>query len=91
MPDPLAPVALRVEVEINGQTYGQQWAVPRREWEAIQQDEKLRATYENMLRAHLGAAVMEQLQPPVTVHMPTELDEAVMQRTVADLEQQGGD
>ncbi|WP_439947211.1 hypothetical protein [Streptomyces sp. BBFR109] len=90
MPEPtsLAPVTLRAEVDINGTTYAYQQAMPRRDWQAIEQDAKLRTAYENTLRAHLGAAVMERLQPAVIVHMPTELDEAVMQRAVAELEQQ---
>jgi hypothetical protein len=86
--DPLAPVTLRSEIDINGQTYAYQASMPRRDWEAMERDPKLRTTYENILRSHLGAAVMERLQPPVTVHMPSALDEAVMQRAVEELEQQ---
>jgi hypothetical protein len=86
MTEPTAPVTLRAEVDINGTTYAYQSTCPARDWEAIERDPKLRSTYENMLRARLGAAVMERLQPPVTVHMPSELDEAVMQRAVEELE-----
>lgn len=80
----LAPVILRAEVEINGHTYGYQQPMPRKEWEAIEQDPKLHDTVKNMLLARLGLVVMESLQPPVTVHMPTELDEAVMQRVAEE-------
>jgi len=88
MPEPLAPVTLRAEIDINGQTYAYQQAIPRRDWDVIARDPKLRPTVENMLRARLGAAVMERLQPPVTVQLPSELDEAVMQRAAEELEQQ---
>ncbi|MFJ4649492.1 hypothetical protein ACIP6Q_39160 [Streptomyces bobili] len=86
MTEPLAPVTLRAEVEINGQTYAYQQSMPRPEWEAIERDPQLHTTVKNMLLARLGAAVMDRLQPPVTVHMPTKMDEAVTQRAAEELE-----
>lgn len=88
MPEPLAPVTLRAEIDINGQTYAYQQAVPRRDWDVIGADPGLRAAYEDIVRAGLGRTAMAHIQPPVTVHMPSELDEAVIQHAAEELEQQ---
>lgn len=85
MSEKLAPVVLRCEIEINGRTYSYQQAITPRDWKAIEQDPDLRATAENMLRARFGALIAGQLRPPITVHPPTGLDEAVMKRAVDEL------
>lgn len=84
MADPLAPVVLAVEITIDGRTYAPKMGVPQRDWETIARDPELRASYEDMIRARLGEVAMQQVQPPVTVHMPTEMDEAVTQRVAGE-------
>lgn len=65
-----APVVLRTSLTVNGAEYGYQQCMPRRDWEAISRDPAARAGYEQQLRAMLGQAIVERLNPPVTVEVP---------------------
>ena len=71
------PVTLRTSVTVDGVEYGYQQLVPRHDWDVIARDPALRAGYERQLRANLGQALMERLNPPITVEMPTPADEVI--------------
>lgn len=72
--NPFNIVSLRVEITIDGVPYAYQEPMPRRDWEAIERDPLLMLTVENMMRAKLGALVIGQLQPPVRMIDPSQLD-----------------
>lgn len=84
MTEPLAPVTLRAEVEINGRTVMAQQPVSQAQWQAAQEDPPYCHAIMAQLQRTLGEAIVRELAPTVTVHMPTELDEAVMQRAIEE-------
>lgn len=80
-----APVVLRCDAEINGMTIRVQQPVTQSLWAAAQTDQPYLDAIRAQLRAALAAAIAKALDPVITVHLPTELDEAVMQRAMDQL------
>lgn len=72
------PVILRTSVTVDGVEHHYQQLVPRHDWDVIARDPALRAGYERQLRASFGQALMERLDPPVTVDMPPPAGEVVV-------------
>ncbi|MCX4976496.1 hypothetical protein [Streptomyces sp. NBC_00620] len=70
-------VILAATVTVNGETVTVQQDVDRAVWQRISSDPRLRADYERSLRQGLAAAVVERLNPSVTVHVPVPPGEAV--------------
>lgn len=90
-PAPLAPVVLSLTVQVNGQTVMAQQHVSQALWESAQHDQLQRDVIMGYLHRTLGEVVARKLRPTLTVHLPTELEEAVMQTAVAELGQQVDD
>ena len=67
-------------MEINGRTVMAQQPISQALWKAAQADPPLFMGIMANVRRALSEAIVRELAPPVTVHMPTELDEAVIQR-----------
>ena len=80
----LAPVTLRAEVEINGRTIMAQQPVSQALWKAAQDEPRLFMGLMANVRRALGEAIVRELAPPVTVHLPSELDEAAAQLTTEE-------
>lgn len=86
-PNGWAPVMLRCETQINGRTVSAQQSIPQRTWDAVQHDPAIRTEIERSLRLTLAHAIVHELNPTITVHLPTGLDEAVTRQAA---EEQGG-
>ncbi|MET7573342.1 hypothetical protein ABZT04_33330 [Streptomyces sp. NPDC005492] len=69
--NPFGPrVILTATVTVNGETVTAQDEVDRAAWECISKDPPYRAAYERMLRQRLAAALVDHLNPTVTVDVP---------------------
>ncbi|MFD9764742.1 hypothetical protein ACFWXI_14565 [[Kitasatospora] papulosa] len=79
-PTRLAPIMLRCETTVNGQTVTAQDTVSRHIWDECEEEyrEYLRAH----LRAKLGAFIMERLAPEVTVHEEGPVGEELWARLI---------
>lgn len=80
-----APVVLRCDAEINGMTIMVQQPVTQSLWTAAQTDQPYMDAIKAQLRTALAEAIVKALDPTITVHLPTELDEAVMTRAADEL------
>ncbi len=87
-PEPLAPITLRMETEINGRVVMARQHVSPAVWAAAQEDPPMRVAITDQLRRVLGEAIVREVDPFLTVYMPTELDEAMMRRAMEELEQE---
>ncbi|MFB8120574.1 hypothetical protein ACFQ6U_14040 [Streptomyces sp. NPDC056465] len=70
-------VILTATVTVDGQTFTAQDQVDRVAWEHIAADPPLRTHIEQRLRHRLAEALVERLDPPVTVHVPVSCAEAL--------------
>lgn len=70
-------VILTATVTVDGEPVTAQQQVDRAVWQRIAADPPLRADYERRLRYDLAVALVDRLEPAVTVHDPTPPGEAV--------------
>ncbi|MFE6522279.1 hypothetical protein [Streptomyces sp. NPDC057794] len=76
--NPFGPfVVLTATVALNGEEVTVQQQIDRAAWRHIDRDPQLRADFERTLRHHLAAALVDRLEPTITVHEPVHPDEAV--------------
>jgi hypothetical protein len=76
--NPFGPfVILTATVALDGEEVTAQQQIDLAAWRHIDRDPQLRANYERTLRNHLAAALVDRLQPTITVHEPVHLGEAV--------------
>jgi len=76
-----APIMLRCETTVNGQTVMAQETVSRRLWDEC--EEEYRDYLRTQLRAKLGAIIMERLAPEVTAHEEGPVGEELWARLIA--------
>ncbi|MFJ4084955.1 hypothetical protein ACIP2Z_39180 [Streptomyces iakyrus] len=76
--NPFGPfVILTAAVTVDGEEVTVQQQIDLAAWRHIDRDPQMRATYERTLRGHLAAALVDRLEPTITVHEPAHLGEAV--------------
>jgi hypothetical protein len=76
--NPFGPfVILTATVAVDGEEVTVQQQIDHTAWRYIDRDPQLRADYERTLRNHLAAALVDRLEPTITVHEPAHLGEAV--------------
>lgn len=73
-PDAFEPFSafalLSVTVVVNGEVVTCLETMPAPDWEYVSSIPELRAAYERMIRGRLADAVVERLNPPLTVDLP---------------------
>ncbi|MEV8344620.1 hypothetical protein [Streptomyces niveus] len=77
--NPFGPfVILTASVSVDDEQVTVQQQIDRAAWRYIDRDPQLRADYEQSVRHHLAAALVDRLAPTITVHEPAPpLGEAV--------------
>lgn len=80
-----APVVLLCEVEVNGRTIKVQQAHSPSNWTEAQHDQRFMNAIRGQIRTALGEAIVRALDPEITVHLPTELENEVMRRAMDEL------
>lgn len=80
-----APVMLRCEIEINGRMIRAQQAHSQSNWSEARHDQRYMDAIRAQLRTALGVAIVQALDPEVTVHLPSQLEEAAMESAMDEL------
>ena len=76
--NPFGPsVILTAAVAVDGEEVTVQRQIDLAAWRHIDRDPQMRATYERTIRYDLAAALVDRLEPTITVHEPAHLGEAV--------------
>ncbi|MET8696883.1 hypothetical protein ABZV65_30585 [Streptomyces bauhiniae] len=73
----VACVQVSASLTVNGRSVGYEQSVPPHQWQAISADPAWREAYERLIRRGLVEALVDALNPPVVVRMPTPVDEAI--------------
>ena len=76
--NPFGPfVILTATVVVNGEEVTIQQQVDHAAWRHIDADPQVRASYERTLHQRLADALVDRLEPTITVHEPARVGEAV--------------